>query len=309
MDRLDSVELAKEAGLQTARTFAPKDVRMLDEVLENLDFAENRYVLKVPLWNESTADTTLRRKTTYGGATREELRSRVLEIAERTGDLPAIQELVPGTTDLSIGVTMVVDRDGEPRVAYCVRRLKLQTYSRVDDFRHPYALGGNVFCETIHEPEALALARTFVRALGWVGAITVEFRRDRRDGSLKFVKIDPRVVRSTSLSTAIGMDVPCALYDVALGRPPSVQAGGYPSGACWIWLEKYFESLWKSRRHPSARRELIGLLKRSRDIKAFAYWSARDPLPLLVQLAMRLTFARRWAPQRRLADLVAPRTA
>jgi predicted ATP-grasp superfamily ATP-dependent carboligase len=309
MDRVHSTDLAKAAGLPTVRTFHPQDERGLDETLAQLDFAEQRYVLKLDLWTDSMAEPKLRRKTTYGGASRQELRDRVLEIVQRTGEFPTIQELVPGATDMSLGITMVVDHTGNPCLAYCVRRLKLQTYSRVDDFRHPYDLGGNVFCETVHEPEALDLARAFARALGWVGVITMEFRRDLRDGSLKFVKIDPRVVRSTSLSTVIGMDVPTALYDVAVGRTPMPHTAGYPSGVCWIWLDNYFDSLWRSRRQTPVRRELLGLFKRFRDIKAFAYWNLRDPLPFLTQVVLRLTLARSWVQPKRFTQLTRFRTA
>jgi hypothetical protein len=97
--------------------------------------------------------------------------------------------------------------------------------------------------------------------------------------------------------------VPTALYDVANGVTPAPYARSYPSGVCWIWLDKYVESLWKNRRQASHRQELLGLLKRSRDIKAFAYWSLRDPLPFLAEIALHLTFARRWLQPRRFKEL------
>ncbi len=304
MDRMRSTAIAERAGLLTARTFDPKDAVGLEETLEKLDFATCRYVLKLELWDDTVADTRLGRKTTYGGADRDKLRSRVLEIAERTGAFPIIQELVPGETDMSLGVTLVVDHSGEIRVAYCVRRLKLQTYSEVSDFRHPYDLGGNVFCESVHDPDAMDQAIRFVRAIGWYGTITVEFRRDMRDGSLRFVKIDPRVIRSTTLSRVLGMDVPSAVYDVALDQmKPASDTLEYPSGVCWIWLDNYFESLWRNRRYTSVRRELFGLVRRFPDVRAFAYWSWRDPLPFFTQVALRLTFARRWLQPKRFTEL------
>lgn len=302
MDRIRSTELAAREGLQTARIFDPRDARGLDDLLAQLDFTAHRYVLKLELWTSSVAETRLQRKTTYGGASPQELRSRVLEIAQRTGEFPTIQELVPGETDMSLGVTMVLDGGGETRLSYCVRRLKLQTYSQIDDFEHPYDLGGNVFCDTVHEPEALALAQRFAHSLAWVGVLTVEFRRDLVDGSLKFIKLDPRVVRSTSLSTAIGMDVPGALYELATGQATSAAMATYPSGVCWIWLDNFFDSLWRNRRRASVRRELLRLFRRRRDIRAFAYWDLRDPLPFLTQVALRLTWARRWIRPRRLTQ-------
>jgi predicted ATP-grasp superfamily ATP-dependent carboligase len=308
MDRMSSARLARRAGLETIPIFAPADETELEDTLAQLDFANRRYVLKLELWTDGMAETTLCRKTTYGGQSVDELRVRYLEILARTGEYPSIQELVPGTTDASIGVTIVADTGSSPVATYSVRRLKLQTYSEVDDFRHPYDLGGNVFCETVHEPEAARMAEDFVRRSGWFGVITVEFRRDALDGRLKFVKVDPRVIRSTALSAAVGMDVPTAIYGVAVGRPPLPPSVDYPAGACWIWLDNYFESLWRNRRRASVRRELFGLLRRAPDIRAFACLSVRDPLPAVSQVLMRLTLARKWVQPKRFADLTGVRT-
>jgi len=307
MDRVRANQLAAAAGIPTRTVLAPKNEAELDAILCELDFAAHRYVLKLEIWTKGFAEPTLRRKSTYGRATREELRERFLSIAERTGEHPTIQQLVPGATDMSIGVTMVLDRDGRCIVTYCVRRLRLQTYSKVDDFRHPYDLGGNVFCETVHDPEAVAHAQRLVRQIGWVGLITVELRRDATDGSLTFVKVDPRPVRSTSLSTALGMDVANAVYDVACGGRNLPQLTEYPAGVCWIWLDSCLGSLWRNRRNSSVRRELAGMLRRRRDIKAFAFWDSRDPLPFLMQLFMRLTFARSWVQPKRFSEIIGMR--
>ncbi len=308
MDRVTSAQLAHRAGLESIPIFAPGDQAELEETLKQLDFANRRYVLKLELWTDGMAETALCRKTTYGGRSADELRRRYMEIVERSGEYPTIQELVPGTTDASIGVTVVADKDSSPLLAYCVRRLKLQTYSQADDFRHPYDLGGNVFCETVHEPDAIRMAKDLVRESGWFGVITVEFRRDALDGRLKFVKVDPRVIRSTALATAIGMDVPTAIYGVAVGRPPAPASAEYAAGLCWIWLDNFFEALWRNRRRTSVRRELLGLLRRVPQLRAFACLSLRDPLPFVAQVLMRLTFARKWVQPKRFADLTGVRT-
>ncbi len=304
MDRVRSSEMAQSVGIPTPMIYAPKDRNQLEQVLEQLDFSQYRYVLKLEIWTDATADTRLKRKTTYGGANADELRNRMLEIVQRTGEYPTIQELIPGETDMSIGVSMVVDQKGEISMPYCVRRLKLQTYSQVDDYRHPYDLGGNVFCETIHDPEAIALAQKLVGALDWIGAITVEFRRDARDGSLTFVKFDPRVIRSTTLAAAIGMDIPYTIYQIALGI--YLEKYGdfvYPQGICWVWIDTFIHSLWTNRKQNSVRWELIGLFKRWRSIRAFAYWDIRDPLPFFIQIFLRLTLARKWIRPKRISEL------
>ena len=60
-----------------------------------------------------------------------------------------------------------------------MKRLRLFTYSR-GGFVHPYELGANVYCESVHDDEAIDAATRLVRATGYVGVITIEFRRDPR---------------------------------------------------------------------------------------------------------------------------------
>ena len=158
-----------------------------------LDFARQRYILSVRLPGDVPADKVTRRMTTVAGEDAATVRARCLDIVERTGEWPIVVEVVPGRSDRCVGVSMVVapGRHG-PLVAYCVRRLQLQLYASDPGFVHPYELGANVYCESVRDDEAMDAATRFVRAARFYGAITVEFRRDARDGGLTLIKADPR---------------------------------------------------------------------------------------------------------------------
>jgi predicted ATP-grasp superfamily ATP-dependent carboligase len=129
-----------------------------------------------------------------------------------------------------------------------------------------------------------------VRAARFYGAITVEFRRDARDEGLTLIKVDPRVVRATSLSTALGLDVPAALYDVFTGvaRPA---ATGYPERVAWMWPAWYLHTVGQNRGRASLARQLWAVARNAHRIRAFAYLSVRDPRPALADLA---GFAEDW---------------
>ena len=204
------------------------------------------------------------------------------EIQARIGTLPVIEEIIPGESDTCIGVSMVVNKNHEPVVSYCVRRLKLFLYSR-SGFTHPYELGANVYSESIHDEEAVEAATRFVRQAKFYGLITVEFRRDATDGRLNLIKIDPRPVRATSLSTALGLDTPTALYQVFTGGQVNV-AKSYPDGVAWIWLTWYLKALWRNRQYNSVRPGLLAVLRNLSNIKSFAYLSVRDPMPFLIEI-------------------------
>ena len=188
---------------------------------------------------------------------------------------------------------MVVDREQVPVVAYCVRRLQLRLYASDSRFVHPYELGANVYCESVRDDEALEAATRFVRTARFYGAITVEFRRDARDEGLTLIKADPRVVRATSLSTALGLDVPAALYDVFTGaaRPA---AAGYPERVAWMWPTWYLQTVGQNRRRASLARQLWAVARNVHRIRAFAYLSVRDPRPALADVAEFAGQCRTW---------------
>lgn len=294
-DRARCHGLAREAGLRTPAFHQPADRRALAALLPELDLDARHYLIKTDVI-DAPADPHTGRHTRVAGPDAASLAARWQESAARAATPPLLEEVVPGESDACIGVTLVADRSHAPVLAYAVRRLKLQTYSRGGTFQHPYELGANVFCETVRDDEALEAAVRFARHVGWVGALTVEFRRDSRDGSLVFLKADPRPVRSTSLSTRLGCDVPRATWRVFAGLPPE-PAPPVNAGVAWLWVS----ACWEILRAGSAadRRQLRGLLRRLRRVRAFAYLDARDPLPFLRD-ATRLLPERpaRWARRR-----------
>jgi predicted ATP-grasp superfamily ATP-dependent carboligase len=293
MDKPSCYRLAREAGLRTPRAIVPGDAGELDAAVAALDLGRQRYILSVRMPGDVPADSVTGRMTTVAGEHAEAVRARCLAIAARTGEMPMIVEVVPGRSDRCVGVSMVVDREQVPVVAYCVRRLQLRLYASDSRFVHPYELGANVYCESVRDDEALEAATRFVRAARFYGAITVEFRRDARDEGLTLIKADPRVVRATSLSSALGLDVPTALYDVfaGAGRPP---AAGYPERVAWMWPTWYLQTVGQNRRGASLARQLWAVARNAHRIRAFAYLSVRDPRPALADVAEFAGQCRTW---------------
>jgi predicted ATP-grasp superfamily ATP-dependent carboligase len=279
--------LGQAAGLRTPLFFAPRDVAELDRIVAGLDLDAQRYVLSAKLPGTVPVDVVTGRMTTVAGDDVDTIRARSLDIAARTGNLPVIMEVIPGRSDRCVGVSMVVDRDHVPVVAYCVRRLQLQLYATGRAFVHPYEMGGNVYCESVRDDEAVEAATQLVRHARFHGPITVEFRRDARDEGLTLVKADPRVVRATALSTALGMDVSAALYDVFTGRTPTV-AKTYPTGVAWLWSSWYVDTVWANRHRAPLGAQLWAIVRNVHRIRAFAYLSLRDPRPAMTDLARLL---------------------
>jgi predicted ATP-grasp superfamily ATP-dependent carboligase len=288
MDISRCYAMAREVGIRTPGFFKPENEEDLGRILSSLDLERHEYLLKT-MPGSVPADTAKGRNTRVAGRDRETIERECREIFSRAGEFPAIAEVLGGTADRCIGVCMMVDRNHETVLSYSIRRLRLHTYSKGGRFVHPYEMGANVYCQSIHDEEAEEAAKRLVRRARYYGPMAMEFRRDPADESLVLIKADPRFVRATNLSAAIGMDLPLAVYRVFAGRPV---AGGrsYPDGVGWIWFTAYLTTLWENRADRSLRQELFSLVKNLRKVRAVAYLDLRDPWPFLVSL-------RRWTWQ------------
>src|SRR5262249_9493946 len=148
--------IARQAGLNTPTFVKPRDEAELGSIITNLDLANREYLLKtVPA--VGPAELMSGRGTMVAGRGAAALHASCLEIRSRLGEFPLIVEVVLGEANQCYAVTMVVDRDQAPRLTYCTQRLKLQLYSR-GGFVHPYELGSNIYCETVHDGEAIEAA-------------------------------------------------------------------------------------------------------------------------------------------------------
>ena len=207
-DRATCYARAASLGIGIPRYWSPQTDAGLQRVVSALEPEKSDYIIKTPSILSAPANETAVRLTKAAPKLRSDILLACEDLKQRTGEYPMIQEVVPGAADSAIGVTLLVSPKGEIVMAYCVRRLRLASYKIDAGYVHPYELGSVVWCETTHDDEALDAARELVRAFGYTGQITIEFRRDSRNGALYLMKVEPRPVRATSLATAIGMDIP-----------------------------------------------------------------------------------------------------
>jgi predicted ATP-grasp superfamily ATP-dependent carboligase len=281
IDRVSAYTAAASIGIKVPRHWSPDTASEWRATVASLVPQDCDYILKTRSVLSAPADAEALRQSKVAPRRRDEILIAGEEMRRRTGHYPLIQEVIPGAADSAIGVSMIVSSRGEFVLAYCVRRLRLATYKLDAGYVHPYELGSVVWCETVHDDEALEAARALVTLFRYTGQITVEFRRDTRDGSLHLMKIEPRPVRATSLSTAIGMDIPTALHETFTGGSPRV-AAEYPDGVGWLYLQGYASSLFRNKH--GNRRDMLRVLRGSRRIKALAE-DLSDPVPLIVGVA------------------------
>jgi predicted ATP-grasp superfamily ATP-dependent carboligase len=257
--------LAQKAGIPIPLLY---EAETLDSLLEqDLRFP---LVLK-PKFKENYYEKTHRKAILV--QSREQL---IVEFRQMTALIPAsqivVQELIPGGPRnlYSFGTVF----DGQRAVAGMTAKRSRQ---------HPMVFGhATTFAETVDIPQIEELAVRFLRAIEYRGIAEVEFMYDERDACFKFIEMNGRVWGWHTLAKAAGVNLPYALYELALDR--NVQSARPNTGVKWI------RSLTDTpivigellRRHMSVADYL-----RSRQGKTeYAVFSWSDPLPSLMEIAL-----------------------
>jgi predicted ATP-grasp superfamily ATP-dependent carboligase len=89
-------------------------------------------------------------------------------------------------------------------------------HRRIREF--PPSGGPSTAAESINDPELRDLGVRLLSALGWHGVAMVEFKRDRRDNTYKFMEINPKFWGSLELATAAGVEFPWLAVQLALEK-------------------------------------------------------------------------------------------
>ena len=270
--------IARQHGVRTPLHFMPQGEADLERIVGDLDFVRNRYALKTtPGIAAEPADPVTGRATRPAGSDASQVRRNCLEIMARLGRFPLIAESVPGQANQCVAVTMLVDNRHAPVLAFCTQRL-----------------GSDFSCVSVQEPEAIDAATRVLRGAAYTGLATLEFRRDPRDRMLTLIRADARVIRPSSLSTALGMDSPTALYRLAVDGSMEGRSA-YAEGVAWLSETTLFETLWHDRDTHPVGGALLEIWRRRDRIKAFAYFCLHDPLPFVAHAQWR---ARTWLASR-----------
>jgi len=115
------------------------------------------------------------------------------------------------------------------------RRCAVFAHRRIRE--KPPSGGVSVLSEsTVADPVAVDYADRLLGPLKWRGVAMVEFKRDRRDGSLRLMEINGRFWGSLQLAVDSGVDFPALALSVAAGEAPA-NVERYDVGVRerWFW--------------------------------------------------------------------------
>jgi D-aspartate ligase len=183
-----------------------------------------------------------------------------------------LQELIPG--------------DGRDQFAYCAFFKDGQSVATMVARRrrqHPPQFGrASTYVETVDAPELEEPSRRFLRAIDYYGLVELEYKRDRRDGSMKLLDVNARTWGYHTLGPAAGVDFPSLLFDDQLGR--AVPTCRTRPGVTWVrWATDVPTAVLEMAAGRLGLREYLGTLARS---SVEAVFMRDDIRPGIAELAL-----------------------
>jgi predicted ATP-grasp superfamily ATP-dependent carboligase len=186
-------------------------------------------------------------------------------------------EVIPGSDDLLCSYYTYLDESGEPQFDFTKRIIR----------RYPEHEGFGCCHITDWNPEVRELGLRLFQHAGLRGVANVEFKRDRRDGTLKLIECNARFTAANGLLVASGYDLGLFVYRrLAELQQPALRDVQYTKGLrLWYPLDDFLAYL-------DLRRQ--GRLTTSAWLRSVAhrhvlpYFSFSDPVPSVMRLKMKL---------------------
>jgi predicted ATP-grasp superfamily ATP-dependent carboligase len=223
-DKADMLRTAMRIGIPVPRTTILENSVKLREVQDQLSYP---VVIKPPRSRVATGAAWLSTSVRYA-ADFQALEADVNRRHELEFPL-LLQECISGE---GVGVFLCYDQ-GRLVAMFSHRRLR----------EKPPSGGVSVLSESIAmPPDGLNYSEALLSDLGWHGIVMVEFKRDRRDQSLKLMEVNGRFWGSLQLAVDAGVDFPAILVEMAAGRVPA-SPPSYRVGVRSRWLMGDLDSL------------------------------------------------------------------
>jgi predicted ATP-grasp superfamily ATP-dependent carboligase len=226
---------------------------------------------------------------------RDELEAWIAEMGR--AEVPGVVlDLVPGPDSDIYAYCAYVDRKGRPTAGRLVRKLR----------QGPAGFGNARVAEVVGGDPGLEEATLEIaRRIGLRGMVIAEFKRDSRDGRLRFFEVNGRSVVYNALLRRAGLDLAALAWDDNVGGSAALRAGSTWPG---IWIHLHAELLYSAIEARCRRIGAAELLAPYRRRMIDAVWSARDPMPFAAEWSRTLRQGASALRHRDTAKLLADRT-
>jgi D-aspartate ligase len=179
-----------------------------------------------------------------------------------------VQELIEGDDSHLWVCNCTFDTQSNIVSAFVFQRLQLT----------PPHFGVTCYAQSKHNQDVLEQVKTLGKGLGYIGPAMVEFKHDDRDGSYKYIEINPRLGLCNYFDTSCGKNNVYATYCVAKNIKFTVE----PQQDGRIFLSLYEDLYSRFREKQTVGHILKVYISNITKRHTFMYFSWCDPWPAIV---------------------------
>jgi predicted ATP-grasp superfamily ATP-dependent carboligase len=231
-DKLLQARLAERVGVPVPRTYLASALVADRQALRELPFPAIVKGREVTGW-----------RRLIGSARKAFVATTATELERLLGTVPVpldnliVQEVIPGSDTEHFKVCTYTGREGEILLCFGLRKLR----------QCPPRLGFGSLVQSWDDPALLRLGRRLVRAIGYRGVASAEFKLDPRDGRLKLIELNPRYWQQNALADRCGMNFPLVQFAELTGAEPGIVAD-FASGVRWVNVHRDIDAFRAYRR-------------------------------------------------------------
>jgi D-aspartate ligase len=264
----------QSAGVRVPRTHVAREDDDIEAIAR--DFP---YPCLVKPVHRYTASFPVETAKVFVAQTAEELKGFFARFPQMKG-ATLVQELIEGGDDQVFQCTALVNNAGEIAAYSTVRKL----------CQYPAGYGSMCYGRTEPNETLAAEALKLVRALGYRGLGSLEFKHRKRDGGYYFIEMNTRLPWYNGIFADAGVNLPHLAYLDATGQAtPSRALPRQRENTAWISFHNY--SQWQRETRGSAPAPLSTWLTAVTRAQSYAWWNWQDPAPFLASCWLSL---RRW---------------
>lgn len=262
--------VAARYGLPTPRSIAPRDRSDIEAAAGELRFP---CIVKPEYtnawWTQSARELGLNRKAIEVNDVGELLD--VHERSARIGSSIVVQEKVVGPDAGHMSYMACVPDTGKPVGEVVVNKHRV----------YPPRFGVACYAETTLTEDAIRGGRDIVGRIGYRGFVSVQFKRDERDGKLYLLEINLRLPLAVQLPISAGLSYPFYYYCASLGQ--EIDAPSPRLGQRWMSFSRDRRGMRVHVREGNGSwwKWFIDVLR----MPAFALFRVDDPLPACLSAA------------------------
>lgn len=193
--------------------------------------------------------------------------------AEASGAPLLVQEVIPGPDSLLHFSHVYLDEDSRMVQGWTGRKIR----------QLPIHFGTSTLTETVKDDEVMDLTLRLLTPVQYHGYASVEFKRDLRDGTLRVMEVTVgRTWYPHFLGVVAGVNLPLAWYLDLVGLP---QKPPVTPRVPVRWVDEYRDIVASVDYWRAGELSHLSWVRSFRNLRGFALFSLRDPLPGLFVLA------------------------